>query len=263
MAVSQMWFGFRLVAVCSLAAFAADAAANIDLQWRTSMPYVFAGQTFEVGLYVVSDDDTDQTVAGLDAILSWDPDALLLEGKIDNGPYIWYGSMFAPDQGLDGLNADCGPDVFCVPYTWLPYNDGEAFYTAFAIWPPAIATPEGLLVTTIIFTAGMPTSAARIGFLAEVELGYAESRVLSANPLGAIVTGEFGSLAIPIIACGSHGDFDGDCVLDLGDFRWLSSCQTGPDAGPVDPGCETADIDGDGDSDLRDFAAFQAVFTGQ
>ena len=262
MAVSQMGSCFRLVAVCSLAAFAADAAGNVDLEWRTSLPYVFVGQTFEVGLYAVSDDDTDQTVAGLDAILTWDPTVLLLEGKIDNGPYVWFGSAFYDDRQLDGLNADCGPDVFCASYTWLPYNDGDAFYLAFASSPPAIATPEGLLVTTIIFTAVMPTSGAQIEFLPVSAGGRQFTRVLSADPQGAIVTGALGSLSIPVVACGSHGDFDGDCALDLGDFHWFGSCQTGPDAGPLDPGCEPADLDGDGDSDLRDVAAFQAVFTG-
>jgi hypothetical protein len=262
MAVSQIGSCLRLVAAGSLIAFAAEAVAEIDLEWRTPLPYVVVGQTFEVGLYAVSDDDTDQTVAGVDALMTWEPGALLLEGKIDNGPYAWLGSAFFDDRNLDRFNADCGPDVFCDPYTWLPYNDGDAHYTAFAISPPAFATPEGLLVTTMVFTAAMPTSGTQVDFILGPTDYHQATRVLSADPAGVVVTGAMRSLTLPIVACGSHGDFDGDCTLGLGDVPSFGSCLTGPDGGPMEAGCEPGDVDGDGDSDLRDVAAFQAMFTG-
>jgi hypothetical protein len=52
------------------------------------------------------------------------------------------------------------------------------------------------------------------------------------------------------------GDLDGDEVVDLDDYALFSDCLTGPVAAVV-AGCERADLDCDGDADLRDFAAFQ------
>ena len=50
------------------------------------------------------------------------------------------------------------------------------------------------------------------------------------------------------------GDCDGDGNVDLAD---LSTCLFGPDGG-LGAGCECVDFDGDNDTDLEDFAAFQA-----
>jgi hypothetical protein len=57
----------------------------------------------------------------------------------------------------------------------------------------------------------------------------------------------------------AFGDYDGDGDVDGEDFAWMPGCLTGPDAGPVEIGCEAFDFDVDGDVDLGDFAAFQAV----
>jgi len=59
------------------------------------------------------------------------------------------------------------------------------------------------------------------------------------------------------------GDMDDDGDVDLDDLSAMVSCLTGPDAGPVDPGCALADLDGDGDADLDDAAWFGRAFTGQ
>lgn len=34
----------------------------------------------------------------------------------------------------------------------------------------------------------------------------------------------------------------------------------GPDEGPLPPVCQCADLDGDGDADLADFAEYQTAF---
>ena len=46
---------------------------------------------------------------------------------------------------------------------------------------------------------------------------------------------------------------------DLEDYAPFSSCMTGPEGGS-DPGCICADIDGDGDVDMRDYSEFLSLF---
>jgi hypothetical protein len=110
--------------------------ALIDIEWRPACQSVEPGEMVEIGLYVVSDDETDQSISAMDIILLWDPDVIELVGVVDNGPYAWLISAFTDD--FDGLN-----DTFL---------DGNALYTAYAqLGVPAYATPEGLLVTTVQF----------------------------------------------------------------------------------------------------------------
>lgn len=62
---------------------------------------------------------------------------------------------------------------------------------------------------------------------------------------------------------GVFGDFDGDCVIDMNDFRWFSYCFRASQPGqPARATCfDVFDSDGDDDLDLRDFAAVQRSFT--
>lgn len=57
-------------------------------------------------------------------------------------------------------------------------------------------------------------------------------------------------------------DFDGDTDVDQSDFGRMQTCQTGPDAGPVLPGCDIADRDRDGDVDQDDTSVFEACQSG-
>ena len=70
------------------------------------------------------------------------------------------------------------------------------------------------------------------------------------------------------IALDASGDFDSDDDRDLFDFYFVHECLTndGPriNGGPEEdarPGCRFADMDGDTDADLADFAVFQNAFT--
>ncbi len=60
--------------------------------------------------------------------------------------------------------------------------------------------------------------------------------------------------------CEAIGDYDGDANVDLDDYGQWDPCMTGSDAGPYTPGCESFDLDTDGDVDLLDFAGFQVLF---
>ena len=56
------------------------------------------------------------------------------------------------------------------------------------------------------------------------------------------------------------GDCNNDGTVTIDDYTDIASCLTGPGQ-PLQPDCECADLDGDMDSDLQDFAAFQREFS--
>ncbi|MCP4589269.1 MAG: right-handed parallel beta-helix repeat-containing protein [bacterium] len=58
------------------------------------------------------------------------------------------------------------------------------------------------------------------------------------------------------------GDTSCDQDVDAADYAFWTPCMTGPGGEPYAGGCVPFDSDLDGDIDLRDFAAFQAAFTG-
>ncbi|UCC31559.1 MAG: hypothetical protein JSU86_04625 [Phycisphaerales bacterium] len=249
--------------VCAAAVAPPRAVAEINLQWRVSAQVVRVGQTVEVGLYAISDDDSDQPFGGIDAILSWDPGVIELVDKIDDGPYAWLTSSFPNDENIESLNADCGAIVFCDPYSGMPFNDGDALYQSvmqFPPNPPPYATPHGLLVTTMRFNAPTATPATEIALLEAV--GEQSTIVVDTEDLGADVTGTLESVTLSIAACGSWGDFDGDCGVDLVDFKEFEACLTGPGDTSRGSGCQAADFDDDGDADLRDIGRLQLAFTG-
>jgi hypothetical protein len=147
-----------------------------------------------------------------------------------------------------------------------PYNDGDALYTALAQYgdaPRPRATPQGLLVTTVLFSAIMVTPGTELGFLQTAGVRSA-TRILEVDDEGSrYVTGELAPVTISIVPCGTAGDFDGDCEVTLEDVWDFTDCLVGPEAEYPGPGCEPADFDGDVDVDLRDAALFQRMFTGR
>jgi hypothetical protein len=59
----------------------------------------------------------------------------------------------------------------------------------------------------------------------------------------------------------TSGDCDADMGIDLADYQSWRTCLTGP-MGAITSDCVCTDINGDNDSDLADFAAFQLGFSG-
>jgi hypothetical protein len=116
---------------------------HVNLELRPDRDVAEVDDVILIGLYAVSDSSQNQAVRGLQVILQWDPAVIMLDPSqplINNGPYPWLMSGFYPDSGADGLNN-----------TW---GDGDAYYQAVGNFSSlAMATPQGLLVTTFRFIA--------------------------------------------------------------------------------------------------------------
>lgn len=254
-----------LLLACFVAG-SSPAMGNVHLELRVSQNVAELAEFVGVDLYAVSDDQTDQPFVGLDAVLRWDTATLRLVGFApDVSPFSWPRSNFPNDEPLDRLNADCGPDTFCIPYTGLPYNDGNAFYQAAALSPdsPPMATPDGLLIVRLVFETIIPISITDVGFHDRFGL-YSSSKVVASGPNGtAVVTGELRSVSFGIAACGTRGDFSGNCRVELTDYQEFEPCIGGPNVTEGAVPCEPGDLDGDDDTDLYDVRLLQLIFTGQ
>lgn len=259
--------GARITSICCFSMLvllgtglsAPAALGQVDLEWRAETTLVRVGDTVEVGLYAVSQTSTE-TLLGVDAIIAWDHAVLQLLGHAEDSPFPLRG--FFNDELLDRLNADCGPDTFCVPFSSVPFNDGDASFTASAIFSDLPeATPEGVLISTVLFGAIGSSGESQIAFLSQVG-SFSFTRVLAQVDGGSeLVTGALGAISYSIAPCGSEGDFDNDCAVSLVDYVSLNACHLGPDE-PIDGSCSAGDFDSDGDTDLRDAALFQQWFAG-
>ncbi|MBK9128056.1 MAG: hypothetical protein IPM13_09670 [Phycisphaerales bacterium] len=167
---------------------------------------------------------------------------------------IWGYADFTPTLKLGDTNGDniiddpnARPEIF---YT-RPDNPlkvgitpgsggGDAFDIAWAV-DPATGAPVGL-----------------DGF-DFIRLTTAVNRAMFSPPLGELST-EIDAVAD--VAPGAMGDSEGDGDIDHADFVLLASCLAGEHAVVPTCPCRIHDFDHDGDVDLRDLAAFQAVFTG-
>jgi hypothetical protein len=222
----------RLAILAIGAALAPPVRAAVDLEWRPAVQVVGATDLVEVGCYLVSDNGFDQSVGGVDIVLTWDHEMLALVDSLDPctaepcdaGSYDWLQSGMPSDPQLDRLNDDCADDLFCeeIPCSQgCPsetgcnnatgfcnrgsrlFNDGDAFYRAFSRFrpsPSAFATPEGLLVTTFRFRVVRP-GVARVRMEATLG-GASQTRVVDGEQAGVVVTGTIGPPArVDIESC--------------------------------------------------------------
>lgn len=170
--------------------------AAINLEFRPPQKIARPGEWVDAGLYAVSDNASNQPISAMDVLLQWDPTTLQLIGVINNGPFGWFQSGFPDDSGLDGLNNT--------------FADGDAKYTALGQFAnPAMATPAGLLVTTIRFQAIAETPLNTVTI--PLMLGNStETGVYGTAVPGQDVTGTLGVSEVMICP----GAADGDINLD-------------------------------------------------
>lgn len=113
---------------------------DVDLRLASNSPAASVGDVVEIGLYAVSTTGQNVGISGLDVVLTWDPTRLELRGFANNPAYGWLLSGFLVDSGADGLNN--------------AHDDGDALFQAVGQFSlPAMATPEGFLITTFKFNA--------------------------------------------------------------------------------------------------------------
>jgi hypothetical protein len=169
-------------------ATAGTALGAVDLELRPSSQTVQIGDTFDLGLYAVSDSGSDEPVGQIRAVLSWNASFLELLGVDNNGPYAWLFSGFPSDNKQDGLN-----DTF---------EDGNALYEALGQFgTPALATPAGLLVTTLEFRAIQTTTGTAVTIPAQI--GSTQTVVFDAPPpSGEDVTGSLGFATVAVVCFG-------------------------------------------------------------
>ena len=206
---------------------AAAVKADVDLEWQVENPGAPVGETVRIGLYAVADNDGgDEPFCAMQVVVLWDAEFLLLQGNDDDGPYDCASSGFPDDGGLDGLN-----DAF---------DDGDAYYHAWAQFgDPAVATPEGLLVTTFEFEALAATEATTVQIVAFYG-DYSETAVLDEEYPGYNIVGNLGSATVEISSAECVGDLDGDGDTDQADLGVLLA-----DWGCTGGDC-VGDLDGDG-----------------
>lgn len=182
--------------VLGMGAITAHTQAAVDLVLRPVTQTVDVGQPVEVGLFAVSDDGTPQTFSGLDVVLTWDAVSLELAGVDRRAPGDWgFIFGFSSDVFLDGLNADCGQDAFCEPYTGQPFNDGDALFQAASI-SEVTADVDGLLVATFRFNSLLPAQVA--GVVVQPTLG--DRSITQVLRPGAVdVTGSLQDASVTII----------------------------------------------------------------
>ena len=213
------------------------ARGEVDLTFSPAAQSVSVDDRIEINLIAVSDDDTTQHFAAMEAILHWDPDYLEFVGVDDSwAGFGFLDSHFLPD--MDGINDDL--------------QDGDALFVALAPGgEEAPVSPDGLVVTTLLFQALLDTEATIVDLLPSLGT-YAVSRIRRLDLTD--VTGDItGTAAVTILACGT-GDADDDEDVDLVDLASFQVCYAGSGSAP-----ETAcgcwfDFEPDTDIDFVDFA---------
>ncbi|MFQ5462547.1 MAG: hypothetical protein ACE5E5_07965 [Phycisphaerae bacterium] len=227
----------KCLIVCSgvLLLWTTAATANVNLEFRPATQTVTNNTIANVEVYAVSDNATNQAFGFVQVVFTWDQTVLELVGQNANGPYNWFSIGF-PSNGVN------------LPLVGgIPANDGDAVVAALAQFEPAplpLATPSGLLVTTLQFKAidtvvDTPVAIAPL-------IGGTATLVLDLPAGGVDVTGTLGPPALITSICNVSLDCDdgNDCSTDT---CTALVCSHGLEAvgtacgDPTDSGCDNPD----------------------
>jgi len=182
-----------VVAACALACTSVS-LATVDLSLKQPFQIVQVGDVVELTIVASASGATASPFDALDAILAWDPVYLNpISSTQANADAFFFIAGFLND--IDGINADLG--------------DGDALFTAAAppgsiIFAPPVGNglvANGLVVTTLRFTAQAPTDNTVVTFLPTLGQ-FAKTRVLLQ---GFEVTGNVESSAKIVIKGAAKG----------------------------------------------------------
>lgn len=221
----------RLVAGALSGALAAGAQANIDLTWSPPAHSVNVGDQLTIKLVVVSDNQTNQSIGALDALITWDTTYLDFIGSDQAGiPYPWSQTGFFPEP--DGINANL--------------NDGEIKFTALAspFSAPYAPPPPGMPVTNLKFKAKVPTPLTKIQYKA-TSGQYGKTAVYDFFVANLNVTGDFSDPGVVAIGCKTcPGDANGDQAVNQSDLGILLAAYGCCFADACYAPCADFDLDG-------------------
>lgn len=179
----------RLTTLTTAAGFmpllmSAIAAADINIELRPEQPGYHVNDTVRIGIYLVSDDATDQSFSAATIMFGWNPAHLELLG-VDNTGAV---PLLFSDLPADGNVNET-----------LPPADGDGYYGLLANFgPPPVATPAGTLVTTLVFNAETEVCGTTVSILTQAGSPPQQTVVYHGTIPNLDVTGTLGSTAVDI-----------------------------------------------------------------
>ncbi|MFK7959016.1 MAG: hypothetical protein AB8G96_00690 [Phycisphaerales bacterium] len=220
--------------------FTGVAAADVDLEFRVATPVVNVGDSFEVQLFAVSDDDSTQLFSATETIFAWNPAEMVLLATTSDGaiPSVLNTLPAVGDYGLNEA---------------VPPADGDGILLFLGqLGAPAEATPEGALLHTFSFQAIAPSAAAPIDIPGTGGKG-GQTLVVSGKVPGLIITGMLLGVDVEILGDACFGDFDRDGMVGFSDLLSLLG------AYGTCVGCP-ADLNGDGEVAFDDVLALLSAW---
>ena len=170
----------------------APVRADVHLEWRPNSFFAQTGDPVNLGLWVVSNSDTE--ISHAEIIFSWPPALLELDGLTSTGA--------APTHFAGFMTPGCGLNES------IPPSDGDGMFTWLASPDhPVYATASGTLLTTFKFEAKVGTSLlpAEVKLLHSIEQEDETCTSLIADGLGPNILGSVDDANITIL-CGNDED---------------------------------------------------------
>jgi len=218
----------------SFLVISATATADIDLSLIPVDDVVTVGDVIAIEVVISSDSDEDQLMAAMQMIFAWNTDVMQLIGNDDTGAVELLFSGFPADPY--GINESDPP------------QDGDGLYQALApLGVPVAATPEGTLLTTLLFEALEPATPTWVELLPTAGDPPGDTVIFDGTVPNLDVTGVLTDAALTILpSCpwdlNDDGDINGADLLIL--LSGWGDCD--------DPGNCPADFNDDGGTDGAD-----------
>lgn len=182
----RIFSAVMVVLTCGVIASPTRAAVNLVLRPVSTM--VVEGSAVDVEIYAIADSSENEGINAIEIVLTWDS-SVLGAPIIVPGGFNWsFGNSFLDDSGLDNLNET---------FKGVLVNDGDALYQA-TTFSPAVATPEGLLVTTLRFST--PARGRDIPIAIVSSLGtFSQTKVFKAGKVNTEITGTLGTTSVNVL----------------------------------------------------------------